>query len=162
VSTLDQHPQTQIEALTAAGCEEVFTDHGVSGMKTSRPELDRCLAYLRKGPGHVVPGAADRPAEDGVMTRTAYDRVLQVLAAAGAAGVAPGELGTLAGVTDHRRPVRKLIGRGLARRDGSHGRVYATAGPICTSCGQVIGAGQPAHRLGEARWVHDVCPSPAG
>ena len=31
VSTLDQHPETRIEALDAAGCERVFTDHGVSG-----------------------------------------------------------------------------------------------------------------------------------
>jgi hypothetical protein len=36
------------------------------------------------------------------------------------------------------------------------------AGRICTSCGQVIGAGQPARRRGDAGWVHDVCPSPAG
>lgn len=44
VSTLDQHPGVQIDALKAAGCERVFTDHGVSGAKTARPELDRCLA----------------------------------------------------------------------------------------------------------------------
>jgi DNA invertase Pin-like site-specific DNA recombinase len=44
VSTLDQRPGTQTEALTAAGCERVFTDHGVSGARTSRPELDACLA----------------------------------------------------------------------------------------------------------------------
>jgi CheY-like chemotaxis protein len=36
------------------------------------------------------------------------------------------------------------------------------AGRICKSCSQVIGAGQPARRRGEADWVHDVCPSPAG
>ena len=36
------------------------------------------------------------------------------------------------------------------------------AGRICTSCGQVIGAGQPARRRGEAGWVHDVCPSLSG
>ena len=54
VSTLDQHPETQVEALTAAGCQEVFTDHGVSGTKASRPELDRCLAYLRRGDQLVV------------------------------------------------------------------------------------------------------------
>ena len=54
VSTLDQHPGSQVEALTAAGCQEVFTDHGVSGTKASRPELDRCLAYLRRGDQLVV------------------------------------------------------------------------------------------------------------
>jgi len=31
VSTLDQNPATQTDALTAAECERVFTDHGVSG-----------------------------------------------------------------------------------------------------------------------------------
>jgi hypothetical protein len=36
------------------------------------------------------------------------------------------------------------------------------AGRVCTSCGQVIGGGQPARRRGEAGWVHDVCPSPVG
>jgi DNA invertase Pin-like site-specific DNA recombinase len=54
VSTLDQHPGMQVEALKAAGCEEVFTDHGVSGTKASRPELDRCLSYLRTGNQLVV------------------------------------------------------------------------------------------------------------
>jgi DNA invertase Pin-like site-specific DNA recombinase len=54
VSTLDQHPELQIEALKAAGCERVFTDHGVSGAKSSRPELDKCLAYLRAGDELVV------------------------------------------------------------------------------------------------------------
>ncbi len=54
MSTLDQHPEIQTGALTAAWCEELFTDHGVSGMKASRPELDLCLAYLRKGDQLVV------------------------------------------------------------------------------------------------------------
>jgi DNA invertase Pin-like site-specific DNA recombinase len=54
VSTLDQHPEAQIEVLTAAGCAQVFTDRGVSGTKASRPELDRCLTYLRQGDQLVV------------------------------------------------------------------------------------------------------------
>jgi DNA invertase Pin-like site-specific DNA recombinase len=49
VSTLDQRPEMQTEALAGAGCERVFTDHGVSGARASRPELDACLAYLRRG-----------------------------------------------------------------------------------------------------------------
>jgi DNA invertase Pin-like site-specific DNA recombinase len=49
VSSLDQHPETQIEAPEAAGCERAFTEHGVSGAKASRPEQGACLAYPRQG-----------------------------------------------------------------------------------------------------------------
>lgn len=48
VSTRDQHTRAQIERLLAAGCERVFTDQGVSGKLASRPEWDKCLAYLRE------------------------------------------------------------------------------------------------------------------
>jgi DNA invertase Pin-like site-specific DNA recombinase len=36
------------DALREAGCDPVFIDEGVSGMKASRPELDKAIAYLRK------------------------------------------------------------------------------------------------------------------
>ncbi|MEV6905281.1 recombinase family protein [Amycolatopsis sp. NPDC051372] len=49
VSTNDQDPQLQLDALKAAGAERTYTDHGVSGAKTERPELDRCLDHLRQG-----------------------------------------------------------------------------------------------------------------
>ena len=49
VSTLQQDPTRQIEALTEAGCSRIFTDHGVSGRKTSRPEFDRMLDVARAG-----------------------------------------------------------------------------------------------------------------
>ena len=49
VSTTDQNPQLQLAALQEAGATRVFTDHGVSGSKASRPELDACLDHLRKG-----------------------------------------------------------------------------------------------------------------
>ncbi|MEV2224042.1 recombinase family protein [Nocardia vinacea] len=49
VSTTDQDPQLQLDALEAAGASRVFIDHGVSGAKTERPELDACLDHLRKG-----------------------------------------------------------------------------------------------------------------
>jgi DNA invertase Pin-like site-specific DNA recombinase len=47
VSRVEQHPEAQADALTAAGCDRIFTDHGVSGRQASRPEWDACLAYLR-------------------------------------------------------------------------------------------------------------------
>lgn len=49
VSTTDQDPQLQLDALEAAGASRVFADEGVSGAKTERPELDRCLDHLRDG-----------------------------------------------------------------------------------------------------------------
>ena len=54
VSTSDQHPEAQADRLAADGCERVFTDHGVSGRKASRPEWDRCLEHLRDGDTLVI------------------------------------------------------------------------------------------------------------
>jgi hypothetical protein len=31
-------------------------------------------------------------------------------------------------------------------------------GKTCTSCGERIGARQPARRRGDSEWVHNVCP----
>lgn len=53
VSTLEQNKDLQIEALTKAGCEKLFTDE-ISGSKTERVGLDACLAYLRTGDILVV------------------------------------------------------------------------------------------------------------
>lgn len=54
VSTADQNPELQIDALKKAGCDRIFTDEGVSGSKKSRPELDRCLDHVRSGDSLVV------------------------------------------------------------------------------------------------------------
>ena len=40
VSTTDQHPQLQVDALTAAGCYRVFTETA-TGARPDRPTLDR-------------------------------------------------------------------------------------------------------------------------
>lgn len=50
VSMADQNPELQVDALEAAGAARIFTDHGVSGAKTERPELDKMLDYLRDHP----------------------------------------------------------------------------------------------------------------
>ena len=53
VSTREQHPEAQTDALTAAGCEKVFVEHA-SGVLARRPVLDDALAYLRDGDTLVV------------------------------------------------------------------------------------------------------------
>lgn len=54
VSTEFQNTQAQKDRLTAAGCERVYTDEGISGRAASRPEWDRCLDALRAGDVLVV------------------------------------------------------------------------------------------------------------
>ncbi|EEN4952306.1 recombinase family protein [Pseudomonas aeruginosa] len=53
VSTDDQRMDLQRDALTAAGCEKVFTDTA-SGAKAARPGLAEALAFARKGDVLVV------------------------------------------------------------------------------------------------------------
>lgn len=53
VSTRDQHPEAQTDALTAAGCDRVFVDKA-SGKLARRPELDKALDYLREGDQLVI------------------------------------------------------------------------------------------------------------
>jgi DNA invertase Pin-like site-specific DNA recombinase len=49
VSTTDQNPQLQLDALKESGATRIFTDHGVGGSMARRPELDACLDHLREG-----------------------------------------------------------------------------------------------------------------
>lgn len=53
VSTVDQSPEMQIDALKTAGCEKIFTETA-SGGKADRPELQNALVYLRDGDRLVV------------------------------------------------------------------------------------------------------------
>ena len=53
VSTHDQNPQLQIDALDQAGCERIFTEKA-SGAKRDRPELKAALDYMREGDTLVV------------------------------------------------------------------------------------------------------------
>lgn len=48
VSTSQQDHATQVERLTAAGADKVFTEKR-SGLDGERPELARCLEYVREG-----------------------------------------------------------------------------------------------------------------
>lgn len=53
VSTQDQNPDMQTDALKAAGCERIFTEKA-SGAQHDRPELDAALDYMRAGDSLVV------------------------------------------------------------------------------------------------------------
>lgn len=53
VSTQDQKPELQLDALATAGCEQIFQEK-MSGRVRERPELDACLRTLRKGDTLVV------------------------------------------------------------------------------------------------------------
>ena len=48
VSTLEQNPAGQVDALTAAGAPRIFADYA-SGATEDRPELRKALAYLNPG-----------------------------------------------------------------------------------------------------------------
>lgn len=53
VSTQDQNPALQTDALKAAGCERVFIEKA-SGAQRERPELTAALDFMREGDTLVV------------------------------------------------------------------------------------------------------------
>ena len=53
VSSLQQDHSTQVARLTAAGADKVFTEKR-SGLDGGRPELARCIEYVREGDTLIV------------------------------------------------------------------------------------------------------------
>ena len=53
VSTQDQNPDLQLDALRQAGCERIYTEKA-SGAQRDRPQLAAALAYMRDGDTLVV------------------------------------------------------------------------------------------------------------
>jgi len=54
VSTQDQNPELQLDALQSAGCEEVFVEKVTGNGLKVRPEWESCCRTLRKGDTLVV------------------------------------------------------------------------------------------------------------
>ena len=59
VSTRDRHPEAQRDALTAAGCEEIFIEKA-SGKLARRPELDKALLSANRAGDQLVVTKLDR------------------------------------------------------------------------------------------------------
>ncbi len=59
VSTRDQHPEAQHDALVAAGCEQIYLDHA-SGTLARRPELDKALLSANRTGDQLVITKLDR------------------------------------------------------------------------------------------------------
>ena len=59
VSTRDQNPDGQRDALDAAGCDEVFIDKA-SGKLASRPQLDKALLVAARAGDQLVVTKLDR------------------------------------------------------------------------------------------------------
>ncbi|WP_220657731.1 recombinase family protein [Tsukamurella sp. TY48] len=58
-STRDQHPEAQHDALTAAGCDEIFIDKA-SGKLASRPQLDKALLSANRAGDQLIVTKLDR------------------------------------------------------------------------------------------------------
>ena len=57
VSTSDQKAQLQLDALQAAGCQQVFVDEGISGSAATRPALSKAFAALKANNAQPVTSA---------------------------------------------------------------------------------------------------------
>ena len=54
VSREEQHLELQLDALQAAGCEQIFTEK-IKRVKDQRPQLEQALKYVRPGDTLIAP-----------------------------------------------------------------------------------------------------------
>lgn len=54
ISTDMQRLDLQLDALTQAGCDQIFKDHGISGASTERPGLKQAMDMLQEGDTLIV------------------------------------------------------------------------------------------------------------
>lgn len=167
VSTTDQNPQMQIDALTAAGCEiQVETE---SGARTDRPVLTALLAEMRPGDTLVTwkfdrlgrdawhllsivrdlegRGCTYRSLTEGLDSGTPFGRFgLQILAA-----VAEMERATT--------KERQRAGIAAAKRAGRpHGRPYALPPETVEQARAMIASGSSGNRTARALRVPRSTP----
>jgi DNA invertase Pin-like site-specific DNA recombinase len=165
VSRAVQNLDLQRDALRKAGCERIFEDDGVSGSKTSRPQLDKALAALKPGDTLVVwrldrfgrslthlvnaitdlgkRGIAFRSLHDPIDTTNASGRlVLHMLAA-----LAEFERSLLVERTQAGLEAAKRRGKKLGRR-------FALTPPQVTSIRTMVAEGKPVAEIAELLRLH--------
>lgn len=156
VSTTGQDLAAQEDALTAAGCERLYTDHGVSGARASRPQWDRCREHLRAGDTLVVTkldrlGRSLRNVLEVVDDLNEAGVALRILDLAADTSTASGRmvLSVLGAVAELERELareRTLAGLEAARRRGRVGGRPRVADEKRTAVLELVAGGMPLTR----------------
>ena len=166
VSTADQNPGLQIDALQAACCAQVFTDRGASGATANRPQLQAAISALQPGDVLVVwkldrlgrslrellllldglraQGVAFASLTEGIDTSTAAGRMLTHL------------IGTLAEFERELLRERTAAGLAAARARGVRlGRRRALSREQVAHAAELVAAGRPRVEVARLLGVSD-------
>lgn len=153
VSTHEQNLDLQVDALKAAGCEEIFTDEGVSGVQIERDGLDQAISAIGNEDTLIVwkldrlgrslsflidlidhlgkQGAGFQAIEDGIETSTTGGKLVFHI------------MGALAEFERGLIRERTIAGMNAAKRRGKHvGRPHALTGEQITFARETISAGK--------------------
>jgi len=171
VSTADQNPAVQLDALRAAGCDVVFSDD-MSGAKRDRPGLNRALRRLKPGDALVVwkIDRAFRSASDalrvlGDLNRRGVDFVSVTESIDTSTAIGRMLYGLLAIFAEFEREqmrARTLAGLDAARRRGSRiGRPPKLTAEDIGEAKRLYHAGRTYETIGRAFGVSGVTVSRA-